>query len=876
MRRFEEEARTVGQLNHPNIVVVHDIGVHDGAPFIVTEMLEGEDLRQQLNRGPLPQRRAIDYAQQIARGLAATHARGIVHRDLKPENLLMTREGCVKILDFGLAKLTDATDAEPSVSTERLETSPGFIVGTIGYLAPEQLRGERADHRADVFAFGVIFHEMLSGRRPFERPSPSEVVAAILKDEPPDLDGATGLIALNRIVRRCLEKDPERRFQSARDLAFALDMLSPTSEAAFEADAALIPPRRGTGRVRRAEDDAPSTESASVSPIRSPAARRLRRWLLPAGVLLVVTAGVLRWFWPLSSAVPAERPIMRLDVDLGPDISIGSEPNSGLDRAVGISPDGERLVFVSSARLLTRRLDHSVAVPLAGTEGVASFFFAQDGRSVAFVQGNKLKRVPLDGGSVRTICDDLPPGIRGGSWGGDTIVLGTISGGLLRIPQDGGSAVPLTRLQPGEFTHRWPHVLPDGEAVLFTSHDYPSYFHAARIDLLSLSDGRRTRLLEGATFGRFVAGTNATGHVLFVRGGVLFAVAFDPARAALVGAPFPVLEDLASAVNFGSAQFDASAAGTLVYRRASQTLAWLDASGSTRFLPFEPGFYEAPNLSPDGNRLAFIFERALWIYDIERGTRTQVAKDPLGVPLWTSDGRLIVFSTQENIFWVPADGGAEPRPLLPPKSSVVRRQTSIRDGVKDSRLVFMELNVAGTNAWDLWTVPIRVGRGELHAFEPEPFLETSNDEREMALSSDGQWVAYSSRDRDTGVPDVYVRAFPGDGRRWKVSEGGGAFPQWSRDLPQLFFETARRIMVAPYSAAGRQFAAGKPRLWSTQLVDSSIATAYSIFPDGTRVVAVVPDLAAEQKSRHVVTLWTHAVDEFRRGDGPSTKDTGGR
>jgi serine/threonine-protein kinase len=625
------------------------------------------------------------------------------------------------------------------------------------------------------------------------------------------------------------------------------------------------------------EDVAQSESSAPIGGVRAAWARPPGRWLLTGGVVLMVAAGTVRWLWTLPSHEPPERPIMRLDVDLGSDISIGSEPYSGLDRAVGISPDGERLVFISSGRLLTRRLAHSVAVPLAGTEGAASFFFSPDSRSVAFVEGTKLKRVPLDGGSVRTICDDLPPGIRGGSWGGDTIVLGSLSGGLLRVPQDGGSAVPLTRLQPGEFTHRWPHVLPGGTAVLFTSHDYPSYFHAARIEFLSLSDGRRTRVLEGGTFGRFVAGANAAGHLLFVRGGALFAVAFDPARVAPIGSPFPVLEDLAFAVNFGSAQFDASASGTLVYRRrTNQTLAWLDPSGPTRYLPFEPGLYEAPSLSPDGNRLAFVFGRALYVYDIERGMRAQLAKDPLGVPLWTSDGRLIVFSTQKNIWWVPADGGSEPRPLLPPTSSVVRRQTSIRDGVKDSRLVFMQLDVVGTNVWDLWTVPIRVARAELHASEPELFLATSHDEREMALSPDGLWVAYSSRDSTTGVPDVYVRAFPNDGRRWKVSEGGGAFPQWSKALPHLFFETARRIMVAPYSVVGRQFVAGQPGPWSTQLVDSSTATAYSIFPDGKRAVAVVPDLAAEQKSRRVVTLWTNAVDEFRRETGASTKTAGGR
>ena len=262
MARFEQEARAVGQLNHPNIVVVHDIGVHDGTPFIVTEMLEGEDLRHQLNRGTLPHHRAIEYARQIARGLAATHARGIVHRDLKPENLLVTRDGHVKILDFGLARLTAATDREPTLSTVRLETSPGLIIGTIGYLAPEQLRGERADHRADVFAFGVILYEMLSGSRPFERPSPSEIMAAILKDEPADLKGTTGLLTLNRIVNRCLEKDPEQRFQSARDLGFALDMVSPTSS------------------------ESVGVPAPAMAPLRHGDASRERRWATPVAMLL--------------------------------------------------------------------------------------------------------------------------------------------------------------------------------------------------------------------------------------------------------------------------------------------------------------------------------------------------------------------------------------------------------------------------------------------------------------------------------------------------------------------------------------------------------------------------------------------------------------
>jgi serine/threonine-protein kinase len=561
---------------------------------------------------------------------------------------------------------------------------------------------------------------------------------------------------------------------------------------------------------------------------------------------------------------PSASLTMRVDVDLGPDVSLGA----GVPRGAGggpfvrISPDGERFVFLANGRLMTTRLSEGVSVSIAGTEGASYFFFSPDGQAIGFVAGGKLKRVGLDGGSVSTICESLPV-VRGGAWSNDVIVLGGtgLTGGLMRVAAGGGTVEPLLPVAAGEFTQRWPQFLPGGKALLFTSHGYPGRFDHARIDVLSLADGRRKTLVEGGTFGMFIARSPAQGYLIFVRSGTVHAVAFDPIRLALLGQPFPVLENIAYDHDFGSASIDASATGSLVYRNRTDTrLTVLEAFSAERPLPLEPGSYSGVTLSPDGGRIAFMSNEEIWVYDLTRDVRTRVTNGL--IPVWTPDGRFLVFSTLENVWWIRADGGSAPQPLLRPKASVWRLPSSMHQEAAAPRLAFQEFAIGGRDAWDLWSVPIRVDPGSLNASEPELFFGTGADERHLSLSPDGRWASYTSF--DAGTPATYVRTFPDDGRRWKVSEGGGYRAQWSTARPELFFHDGRVITSAPYAIASGAFLLGKPRVWSPQLLDSTSPTApFSVSLDGRRVVAIVPDLKSEERFRHVITLWTHAVDQFQ-------------
>ena len=514
---------------------------------------------------------------------------------------------------------------------------------------------------------------------------------------------------------------------------------------------------------------------------------------------------------------------------------------------------------------MARRLAESTSVSLAGTEGVSTFFFSPDGKEVAFVADNKLKRLPIDGGSVETICV-APPEVRGGSWGeGDIIVFAGLFGGLFRVSAAGGQAESLTRLSPGELTHRWPQVLPGGKAVLFTSQRTPSWGGLATVDVLSLVDGRRRTLQEHATFGRFATDSDGGSYLIFVRGDTIFAAAFDPLRLELLSKPSPVFEQIGYD-DTGAAQVDASRTGDIVIRAQNKVrLTWLESSGST-FLPVEAGDYRAPAVSRDGNRVAFSSAEDAWVYDVERHIRTQVTKQLFVArpKIWTFDDRFIVFSTPEGIFCARADGGSEPRQLLPSVAGLLRFATSIgRDRYK-TRLAFNSFTPGGGASYDLWTVPIMVDERGIRAGNPEPYLQTKNDERDLDFSPDGQWVAYSSNE-EGGRQEVYVRAFPNDGRRWKISDGGGATARWSPGRPDLFFVAERLLMVAPYSVNAGVFAPGKPRVWSRQsLVIDRGPAPFSVAPDGRRVAAIVPDIASEQRSRQNVTVWVNGLAEFRR------------
>ena len=834
-RRFAREARLLATLTHPNIGRIYGWVEDGGHIALVLELVEGPTLAERLASGPLPVGEAVEIARQIAQALDAAHEKGIVHRDLKPANIvLQTNAGSdfvrAIVLDFGLAKETLGGPAEAdgevrSASTET--TIDGRILGTPTYMSPEQARGAGLDKRTDLWAFGCVLFEMLTGEAPFEGETAAETIARVLVHEPdwtrlpPRLPPA-----LHDVLRRCLQKDPARRIRDIRDAVLSLDDSSSVAVAA----------RTGIRRMPFAAVGAAAAGAAMLFAI----------WLRTVG--LSTTTGL---------------PAMHLDIDLGPVAGI----DAGMSRTIGIAPNGERVLFIWNGQLRSRRLDDGASVPLAGTEGTVSFAFSPDSQSVAFVADRKLKRVPVGGGVATTICDVDAASVRGMTWGDDnTIVFAEISGGLKRVAAVGGSVEPLSQLDANEFSHRWPRFLPGAGAVLFTSHAYPEWWHRARIDALSLATGGRKTVVKGATFGDFVAGRDGKGYLTFLRSGTLFAVPFDPIRLEALGSPFAVVDDIAYHATTGAVQESVSNTGMFVYRRSSPVnLSWLDPSGIEVVLPPDAAPYSDPALSSDGSRLAFSLGDDLWVYDVRRRMRTQVTKSiPAFGPVWTPDGRFIVFSTMDNIAWVAADGGAEPQVLLEPKRSVVRFPTSIHLTERDGRLAFMELNVGNrSTAWDLWTVPVFEDVA-LRAGKPEPFLTTEYDERQPRFSPDGRFIAYSSTESGARH-EIYVRTFPDDGRRWTVSAEGGTVPQWSAGKqPALFFVSAsRRLMAAAYSVSGTEFSTATPRVWSSEpLVDYAAKGGYSVSLDGTRVVALVPEPAADQRFSHELVIWTGALDEF--------------
>jgi Tol biopolymer transport system component len=526
-----------------------------------------------------------------------------------------------------------------------------------------------------------------------------------------------------------------------------------------------------------------------------------------------------------------------------------------------MSSNGERLVFVSNTRLVTRKLSQEVPVPLAGTEGAQEFVLSPDSQNVAFVVDGKLKRIPLDGGAAMTIAD-VPADTRGETWGEDgTIVFGRALGGLARVPASGGTPQPLTRLEPGEWTHRQPQFLPGGRAIIFTSHKRPEDFDLARIEVLTLIDGTRRTLQDHAYFGRFVGDANGAGYLTFFRAGTMWAAAFDPARLAPLGSPVPVLEDVGYDDIAGTAAVDASRTGTLVYRRPSKLrVDWLNRDGSTEPLLEKPGDYQFARLSPDGKKLAFFAAGGdLVVYDIEG--RQVTARLTHGVrvhhPIWTPDGRFVIFSRSQGLSWVRSDGPSEPGLLLDAPNPPPRFPYSFRR--EDNRLAYTELRAG--NYWDVWTVKILNGEAGLRAGEPEGFLVGPDDEGQPQFSPDGRWVAY--RSWKTGRSEVYVRRFPKDAQARPVSVRGGMRPLWSRS--ELFFQQGDQIMAVPYTVADSRIDFGIPRLWSAhRLAPLGTIGGYSVAPDGNRIAAIVPDPISEAQSARSVTLIINAVEEFRR------------
>jgi serine/threonine-protein kinase len=844
LARFEREAHVLASLNHSNIAHVYGFEESAGVRALVMELVEGPTLADRLARGPLPLDDAVPIARQIADALDAAHEQGIVHRDLKPANVKLRPDGVVKVLDFGLAKALDPTssssrDAANSPTMTARATQLGMILGTAAYMAPEQAKGKTVDKRADIWAFGAVLYEMLTGRRPFASDDVSETLAFVITREPDWRALPPSLPApLGKLVRRCLDKDPKRRLRDIGEARIAIDEAVANPSAGASAAAA-------TGDARVAS--AAATAGASW--------RRALPWAL-AFVLGVALAVALLPRWtptPRSTA-----PLMRFDVDLGSDVAFGS--SDGTD--VVLSPDGTRIAYVSGGRLFTRRLDQPTSTELAGV-GAYAPFFSPDNQWIAFFAAGKLQKVPVTGGAAIKLCDAING--RGGSWSEDVDIIAalTTTGGLSRVPSAGGSPVPVTDLGEKQQTHRWPQVLPGGKGVLFTAHTIATSFDTAVIEVMSFADRRRKALQHGAMFGRYLP----SGHLVYLSRGTLFAVPFDLDRLEVRGAATPILEKVAYRVDTGAAQLDFARNGTLIYRTGGAgggglvTVQWLDSAGSMQPMLSKAGAYLYMRLAPDGTRLALTSAGDINVYDSRRDTMTPLTFGSGAAiqPTWTPDGRFIVFTEGARLTWTRSDGAGKPQPLTQSRLQQVPWSITA-DG---TRLAYWEVDPK--TGYDLWTLPLEQDAGGLRAGKPEPFLQTPADERHPAISPDGRWLAYSSS--ESGIYQVYVRAFPDTGGRFQISNDGGVYPVWSRNGRELFYRTENQsVMVASYTINGDSFVAEKPRLWSdTRLANIGLQKNFDLAPDGRRIAAFMPAESPEdRRAQNHVTVLLNYFDEVRR------------
>jgi len=812
LRRFEQEARATSALNHPNILTIFDTGLHDGAPYLVAELLEGEELRAQLNAGAILPRKAIEYAQQIAQGLAAAHEKGIVHRDLKPENLFITRDGRVKILDFGLAKLK-AQAAEPADSqadTQRKMTDPGTVLGTVGYMAPEQVRGQEADHRADIFAFGVILYEMLSGRRPFSGESAIEVMNAILKEEPPELSETNAKISpqLEKIVRRCLEKKPDRRFQSASDLGFALEALSTPSGAALTTNV-VDAAKRVSWRERIA-------------------------WIT-AGVALLAALGVV--YFKRSEGTSESAHAVRLAFAPPQNLAF----DNGFNDSLIVSPDGQKLAFTGRAsdgkrQLWVRPLDSTEAQALPNTEDAQNPFWSPDSHSLAFGSRGKLKRIELTGGRPLVLCD-ISELFGGGTWSRAEVIVfaPSFGGGLFQIPATGGEPKPVTTVDTArkELLHLYPCFLPDGRHFLYrvVGTDVAQSVVAGSLDSKEVK-----QLLTDAAPPVYAE----PGWLLFVRNGALMAQHFDADHLKLTGDAFLLTPPTNTANVFGI-PISVSQNRVLVWqgdRHREYQLVWFDRGGKqvgTVGPPTKVRFGQSPRLAPGGKQVAIQRRdlqtqiQDLWVVDLQRDlpNRLTTREGPrTGAAFWSPDGSHLVFQTRRGdaygLYQITTNGVGTEELLL-------NGANEPTDWSSDGRFILYSAIPEKTRG-NVWALPLTGDR------RPYQLLKSEFDIRHAQFSPDRHWLVYTSD--ESGSYDVYVRPFTAEGKlgddRKRISTTGGSQPRFRRDGQELFYVAADGQMMA-VKVNGATFESPKA-LFKTRMLTGLIQSGieYDVSADGQR------------------------------------------
>jgi serine/threonine protein kinase len=763
--RFEREARAAAALNHPHICALYDVGPN----YLVMEYVEGAPLQ-----GPLPLLHALKYAGEICEALSEAHSKGVTHRDLKPSNILVTKSAGIKLLDFGLARVDSPVRSDDETLTRAL-TQKGQIMGTLFYMSPEQVQGKETGPASDIFSFGLVLYEMLTGKRAFAGSNAASVIAAILERPAPSV-AHVAPAALDRVLKRCLEKDPENRWRNARDLGAALECVS----AVESAIAVELPPE--------------------------PVKPRMRPWPWVVAAVFAVAAMALGF---IAYHQKNEEPPRVLQVSILPPERT-TLPANGVP---ALSPDGRKLAFAANGpgktSLWVRDLDSLTARELPGTDGASLPFWSPDGRSLGFFAGAKLKRTDATGGSILTICD--APNGRGGTWNQNGVIVFVpgIVGALFRVSAAGGTAAPLTKLAGDEGAHRYPWFLPDGRHFLYTVYGFKTGKRTGKIYVGDLESAERREIGEALSSVAYAA----PGYLLFVRETSLLAQPFSLSKLQTTGESVPVAEHVSYQGVDIRALFTSSQTGMVAYIPAdvgglgTSQLTWIDRSGKQAGVVGAPAQVGPLAISPDGNSVAASIEvpqtalRDIWIYDLKRGTASRFTFSSgytgYSLPVWSPDGSHLAFTSgiPSNIYQKSVAGGADE--LL--GSSPVPRISG--DWSRDGRYI-IETAIAKTR--EIWVLPLF---GDRKAF---PYLQGDYNQNGGKLSPNGRWLAYDADESKRA--EVYVQSFPTPGRKWQVSTNGGSNPIWSRDGKELFFIAADgKMMAVDVTESQGRFSPGVPK-----------------------------------------------------------------
>jgi Tol biopolymer transport system component len=815
-QRFEREAKAISALAHVNICALYDVGTHEGTEYLVMEHLEGQTLAERLSGGPLPPDLLLKVSIEIAAALDAAHHAGITHRDLKPGNVMLTKSG-VKLLDFGLAKTAlpaVKSSSATSLPTEmpRAITQQGTILGTFQYMAPEQLEGKDADARSDIFSFGAVLYEMATGRKAFEGKSQAALISAILKDEPALVSAVAPMTppALDRVVKTCLAKDPEDRFQTAHDIKLQLQWIA---------------------------------EGGSQVGLPAPVAqRRKSRERLAWGLAAAATVAAAILGVGFVRRAPARPRLVRFEIANPEGITTIDAPR--------ISPDGRHLAFNATdssgkTRIWVRPLNALVAQPLAGTEGTTRPFWSPDSRSLGFFAEGKLNKIEVSGGPAQKICD--APSGADGSWSPEGVILfdGRTNDPIYRVSAAGGTPVAAVKAEASrkETEVGWPEFLPDGRHFLYMANGQKAEDNAYRIGSLDSTESKA--LAPAQTLVTYAP----PGYLLFVREKTLVAQPFDARALKTTGEPIPLAEHIGTNSQ-GLARFSVSRDGTLAYRtgESGNRFLWVDRSGKEGETVGDPGENRNPAFAPGGDRLAFNLadprsgKRDIWVRDLKRGvsSRFTFGAGDAFCPLWSPDGRRMVFTVGVDLFEKAVEGQGEEKLLL--KSDELKFAC---DWTRDGRYIAFSSRGKETS-WDIWVVPMFGDR------KPIPFLKTQFTELMPVFSPDGRFLAYQSE--ESGRAEVYVQSFPVPGGKWQVSTSGGVEPQWRADGKELYYRAPDQKLMAVDIQTASGMTAGAPQpLFPGRFDMESLRNRFLPTADGRRFLTVAP-LAREAMTPTTVVL----------------------